>query len=72
MAESAPLLQYLYQQASAPELSCRHRWTAGDLLIWDNRVVQHYAVPDYGDSHRSMIRTVVAGEVPVPASLEDL
>ena len=72
VAESQPLLSYLYEVASAPEISCRHTWTVGDLLIWDNRVVQHYAVPDYSDAHRRMIRTVVTGSVPQPAREDDL
>jgi len=72
VAESRPLLEHLYAVASAPEISCRHSWTAGDLLIWDNRVVQHYAVPDYSDAHRRMIRTVVSGSVPQPAREDDL
>jgi taurine dioxygenase len=70
-AESRPLLQYLFEVACAPEISCRHVWTAGDLLIWDNRVVQHYAVPDYGNSHRSMIRTVVSGGIPIPVTVKE-
>ncbi|HJQ01811.1 MAG TPA: TauD/TfdA family dioxygenase [Jatrophihabitans sp.] len=72
VAESQPLLRHLYEVAAAPEIGCRHTWTLGDLLIWDNRLVQHYAVPDYRDDHRRMIRTVVAGSVPIAASLEDL
>jgi taurine dioxygenase len=69
--ESAPLLNYLFGVSSRPELSYRHIWTAGDLLVWDNRVVQHYAVPDYGSDHRSMIRTVVLGSAPQQMTLED-
>jgi alpha-ketoglutarate-dependent 2,4-dichlorophenoxyacetate dioxygenase len=31
--------------AAAPERVYRHRWCAGDLLIWDNRCVLHRATP---------------------------
>jgi taurine dioxygenase len=27
----------------------RHHWTPGDLLVWDNRCVLHYAIHDYRD-----------------------
>ena len=31
--ESAPLLSYLYQQASRPEFTCRFRWRAGSIAL---------------------------------------
>ena len=65
--ESAPLLAYLYQVATRPEYIYRHRWAAGDVLMWDNRCVMHYAVYDYDDTMpRMMHRTTAAGEIPVP------
>ena len=45
--ESAPLLDYLFRHQIRPEFTCRFRWTAGSLAIWDNRCAQHYAVNDY-------------------------
>jgi taurine dioxygenase len=33
--------------------------------MWDNRATQHYAVNDYGDTHRVVKRVTVAGAVPV-------
>ena len=35
-----------------------HRWTAGEILIWDNRVVLHAATPYLGEERRRLIRTV--------------
>jgi taurine dioxygenase len=35
--ESAPLLEFLYRHASAPEFQARHVWHVGDLVMWDNR-----------------------------------
>ena len=65
-AESAPLLAYLYEVATRPEHIYRHRWAAGDVLIWDNRCAMHYAIYDYDDTMpRLMHRTTAAGEVPV-------
>lgn len=67
-AESAPLLGVLVEHATRPENLYRHRWTAGDLLVWDNRAVMHYAVRDYSeDMPRLMHRTTAAGDVPMAA-----
>ena len=64
-AESAPLLAFLYAQASRPEYTFRHRWRAGDLLLWDNRSVQHCVVPDVGKGERSLHRITIEGDIPV-------
>lgn len=64
-AESAPLLSHLYARATAPENVYRHRWSQGDVLMWDNRCTMHYAVYDYDDSMpRLMHRTTAAGDRP--------
>ena len=59
--ESDALLPLLCDQFKDPELQCRFRWEPGDIAVWDNRTVQHYAVPDYVTA-RSMHRVVLAGE----------
>ncbi|MEM7094463.1 MAG: TauD/TfdA family dioxygenase [Actinomycetota bacterium] len=59
--ESDALLPLLCDQFKDPELQCRFRWEPGDVAIWDNRAVQHYAAPDY-DATRTMHRVVLAGE----------
>ena len=61
--DSAVLLQRLYAAATIPELCYRHRWTAGDIVMWDNRCVLHYAVNDY-DGPRVMHRITILGEAP--------
>jgi taurine dioxygenase len=63
-AESAPLLQYLYAQASRPEFTWRHHWQVGDLLIWDNRCTQHCVVGDTGGAERTLHRVTIEGDVP--------
>ena len=63
--ESAPQLQRLYQHMTRPEFGCRHRWSPGDLVIWDNRTTLHYAVNDYDGYRRLLTRTTFAGERPV-------
>lgn len=63
--ESRPLLRYLIDHATAPDLLYRHHWSPGDVVLWDNRCVMHFAVHDYGDQPRVMHRAAVAGDRPV-------
>jgi taurine dioxygenase len=60
--ESKPLLDFLYDHACQPPFTFRHRWSPGDLVFWDNRFVQHYAIRDYGRCDRVMHRATVIGE----------
>lgn len=63
--ESAPLMNQLIAGATRPENVYRHRWNAGDFLVWDNRAVMHYAVRDYDEAMvRLMHRTTAGGPVP--------
>ena len=63
--ESAALLELLFRHATKPEFCIRHSYTQGDVVMWDNRSLMHYAVDDYGDQPRYMERTTGIGEVPV-------
>ena len=62
--ESAPLLEFLFRHQIRPEFTCRFRWTAGSLAIWDNRCAQHYALNDYAGQRRVMQRITLAGDRP--------
>lgn len=63
--ESAPLLEKIEEIATRPDNVYRHKWTAGDVLVWDNRCTMHYAVYDYEPTEtRRMHRTTAAGERP--------
>ena len=64
LAESAPLLEYLYEQATRPEISCRHHWTPGDVVLWDNRSLLHCVVND-ATGDRLLHKVTVAGDPPV-------
>ena len=57
--ESRGLLEFLYHHASRPEFVYRHRWRDGDVVMWDNRCLLHYAVHDHGDATRLMHRVTV-------------
>jgi taurine dioxygenase len=63
-AESQPLLRLLIEAATSPDLCYRHQWRAGDVVMWDNRGVMHYAVHDYDRQPRVMHRVTVQGDEP--------
>lgn len=62
-AESAHILSLLFEHVKSPEFFMRWRWQTNDVALWDNRAVQHFAVPDYNTA-RVMQRVVLAGERP--------
>ncbi|MDT0433417.1 MULTISPECIES: TauD/TfdA dioxygenase family protein [Streptomyces] len=48
LAESDALLDDLWRYCEDPAPSWPHRWSPGDLVVWDNRVMMHRrdAIPD--------------------------
>ena len=64
-AESRGLLDYLCRHAVQPNFTFRHQWQEGDMLMWDNRCLQHFAVADYGAQPRTMHRLTIKGDKPV-------
>jgi taurine dioxygenase len=63
-AESAPILDFLFQHQIRPEFTCRFRWQKGSLAFWDNRASQHNPINDYHGFRRVMRRITLAGEKP--------
>jgi len=64
--ESEALLEYLYEHSVRPEYQARHHWNKGDLVMWDNRCLLHYAVHDHADDQpRKIYRVQVEGPAPV-------
>lgn len=63
--ESSGLLDYLCSYSIKPEFCYRHIWKKGDIIIWDNRSVQHRAVKDYGAHKRSMYHMEVLDQQPL-------
>ena len=65
-AETKKLLDWLHLHTTDAKFTVRHKWSNGDLAIWDNRSTQHYALNDYVGFRRELHRTTIAGEHPVP------
>ena len=63
-ADSAPYLAELYKHATRPDFSCRLKWQAGDIALWDNRMALHYATNDYDGVRRLLYRTTFSGSAP--------
>ena len=55
------LLARLLDWSTQPQFTVRHRWRAGDLVIWDNTGMLHRAQPYGENSARLMHRTSLAG-----------
>ena len=54
------LLEELIAFATQPQFVYQHRWTVGDLVIWDNRCTMHRGRP-YDDTQRRVLhRTTVS------------
>ena len=62
-AESAPLLNFLFQHQARVEFTCRFSWRVGSLAFWDNRCVLH-PVDYYHGFKRVMHRVTLAGDRP--------
>jgi len=64
-AQSEKFVNTLLKLTIKPDVTYRHKWRAGDLLIWDNRAVLHIAHRDYDPAEgRIMHRVLIQGEVP--------
>jgi alpha-ketoglutarate-dependent taurine dioxygenase len=63
--ESRDILRLLQSYVTRPENIVRWRWSPNQLLLFDNRITQHYAIDNYDDLPRRLDRVTVAGEVPV-------
>ncbi len=63
--EGVDLIAELDAHCVRPEFLYRHKWQAGDLLMWDNATSMHLAICDYAlPERRLMHRTTVIGTVP--------
>ena len=65
VSESRDLIRLLQSYVTRPENVVRVAWQPDQLVIFDNRITQHYAVDNYDHLPRRLHRVTVAGDVPV-------
>jgi alpha-ketoglutarate-dependent taurine dioxygenase len=63
--DSAYILARLLEWTTQRRFVYQHKWTLGDLVIWDNTGTLHRALPYPADSGRLMRRTAIKGEEPI-------
>ncbi len=63
--ESRKILDLLQSYVTRPENILRWRWSPNQLVLFDNRITQHYAIDNYDDQPRRLNRVTVAGDIPV-------
>ncbi len=58
--EGRALIEELIAFATQPQFVHRHRWTVGDLVMWDNRCTMHRGRPYDDAQRRALHRTTVS------------
>ncbi len=64
-AEGDALLLALFDHAERPEFVYAHKWTVDDLVIWDNRCLNH-ARTDFPPEEERMLRRFTVSEPDAP------
>jgi taurine dioxygenase len=63
--KALPLLDELLEHATQQKFQYRHKWKAGDVVIWDNRCLMHKANGDYPVTEvRYLYRLMLRGDRP--------
>jgi taurine dioxygenase len=62
--ESRDILRLLQAYVTRPENVLRVTWQPGQLVLFDNRITQHYAPDNYDGLPRRLNRVTVAGDIP--------
>ena len=65
--DSEALLDSLWAHASQPKYSWKNEWQAGDLVMWQNRMVLHRRDGFDPNMRRVMHRTQLKGRSPIAA-----
>jgi len=67
--EALGIVRDLFDRITDPSHVHRHKWSVGDLVIWDSRTLLHSASWfDAQRYQRRMLRTCVRGEQPMPSA----
>jgi alpha-ketoglutarate-dependent 2,4-dichlorophenoxyacetate dioxygenase len=60
--EGRALIEELIAFATQPRFVYQHRWTVGDLVIWDNRCTMHRGRP-YDDTQRRVLHRTTVSDI---------
>ena len=60
--EGRALLEELIAFATQPQFVYQHRWTVGDLVMWDNRCTMHRGRP-YDDTQRRVLHRTTVSDI---------
>ncbi len=67
LEESEALLNQLWAHCTQPRFCYQHRWTVGDVVVWDNRATLHRRDPFDSNSRRVLYAAQVEGHRPYEA-----
>jgi taurine dioxygenase len=59
--ENELILPYLFRHCTNPHFVYRHRWSEGDMVIWENRTTLHLAVDAYEGARRMHRVSILEG-----------
>ena len=65
------LIEELIAFATQPQFVYQHRWTIGDLVMWDNRCTMHRGRP-YDDAQRRVLHRTTVSDIANTLELERL
>lgn len=57
--ESRSVLELLFAHVTTPNIQVRWVWSVGDVVLWDERPTQHFAVADHFPARREVARVNV-------------
>lgn len=63
--ESKDIIRLLQAYVTRPENIVRVNWEPNQLVLFDNRITQHYAPDNYDGQPRKLNRVTIAGDIPV-------
>ena len=66
--ESEALLNRLWEHATQPRFCYEHKWSVGDVVVWDNRATLHRRDPFDAKSRRVLYAAQVEGHRPYEAA----
>ena len=72
MPEARLFLRDLIEYATQREFVYSHKWSVGDLVMWDNRQVMHRGRAFPADEPRDVRRTTLAGDGPLATQVDEV